>query len=512
MRSFHAPLRTTARPLLSALLVAHVLAPAASAQTPAAEVKDAANATLLRVNTDGGLIGLGTLNVGTIPASGEGTRLMWFPASAAFRAGYVSGTEWDEASVGFGSFAAGYNTKASGVYATALGIGTTASGFASTAMGSGTTAGGSYTTAMGNGTTASGDGGTAMGQQTTASGISATAMGQGTTASGTFATATGWLTTASGSYATAMGSGTTASRERATAMGSGTRASGVASTAMGLGTTAQAYGSLAIGQYNVPFGSPTAFGFDHPLLIVGNGTSDEERSNTLILLKNGDLNTFGRLSILLNSSLSNVHLRLFESENDYARLRFENTASGNYWDVAGLSGATLNFYTPARGDVMSLRSTGNPLVMVNGAFLSAGGAWTNASDRALKTGFETADADDVLARLVSLPVTRWTYTAEPSAAHIGPMAQDFRAAFGLGSDERSIATVDADGVLMLSVQALDGRARRAEARVAGLEAEADALHSALAVQAERLARVEALLARLAGSSAPAPQRAGGPGR
>ena len=434
---------------LPLLLVALAFPAATRAQTAAVEVKDAAEGLLLRLNTDGGFVVRGDLYAGALPAAGAGVRLMWHPASAAFRAGSVDAAQWDEPNVGFGSLAAGTNTTASGLYATALGLTTTASGYA--------------------------------------------------------ATATGWLTAASGAYATAAGSGTTASGDRATATGSGTTASGVASTALGLGTTAQAYGSLAFGQYNVPFGNPAAREETDPILVAGNGTGDEDRSNALLLLRNGDLNGFGRHSIFLNSSLTKVHLRLFETESDFARLRFENTASANYWDVAGLSGATLNFYTPARGDVMSLRSTGAPLVMVNGAYLSAGGAWTNASDRALKTGFAPADAAGVLARLVALPVTRWTYRADPDAPHVGPTAQDFRAAFGLGADDRSIATVDADGVLMLAAQALDARAAAQAARIAALEADNAALRAALGAQADRLAALERRLGAPP-ASPPSPER------
>ncbi len=54
-----------------------------------------------------------------------------------------------------------------------------------------------------------------------------------------------------------------------------------------------------------------------------------------------------------------------------------------------------------------------------------------------------------------LPISKWSYKVEDgSVRHIGPMAQDFAAAFGLGSDDRSIGTVDADGVALAAMQAL----------------------------------------------------------
>lgn len=77
------------------------------------------------------------------------------------------------------------------------------------------------------------------------------------------------------------------------------------------------------------------------------------------------------------------------------------------------------------------------------------------SDRNLKENITPVTAEKVLQRLASLPITSWNYISEgPSVKHLGPMAQDFHAAFGLGSSDRSIALVDANGVVMLSIQAL----------------------------------------------------------
>ena len=97
-----------------------------------------------------------------------------------------------------------------------------------------------------------------------------------------------------------------------------------------------------------------------------------------------------------------------------------------------------------------------------GAHLSAGGTWTNASDAALKRDFQPVDGAAVLAAVARLPITSWRYRAEDSR-HLGPTAQDFRAAFGLGADARSIATVDADGVALAAIQELERRTRQVEA-------------------------------------------------
>jgi hypothetical protein len=148
--------------------------------------------TRMRVNSDGGFYLGGEYFTGVIPKEGMGTRLMWYSRKAAFRAGDIDGTQWDDANIGYASTAMGHNTMASGSNSTAMGNGTTASDY--------------YSTAMGDGTTASAMGSTAMGSGTTARGNYSTAMGKGTTASGYASTATGENTAASGSNSTTMGS------------------------------------------------------------------------------------------------------------------------------------------------------------------------------------------------------------------------------------------------------------------------------------------------------------------
>jgi hypothetical protein len=182
---------------------------AAHAQTPTTTIKNAGGDVVLESYDDGALLApYVSAGTGAIPATGSGTRMMWYPGKAAFRAGEVggfSGDQWNDSNVGARSVAFGRNTTASGDQSTAMGASTTASGKASTAMGEGTTASGNRSTAMGEGTTASADESTAMGFGTTANGFSSTAMGISTTASGGGSTAMGRFTTADGAQSTAAG-------------------------------------------------------------------------------------------------------------------------------------------------------------------------------------------------------------------------------------------------------------------------------------------------------------------
>jgi hypothetical protein len=91
-----------------------------------------------------------------------------------------------------------------------------------------------------------------------------------------------------------------------------------------------------------------------------------------------------------------------------------------------------------------------------GVSLAAGsGTWASLSDRNAKANFEMVNAADVLAKVAAMPVMTWNYkTQNESIRHIGPTAQDFRAAFGVGESDTGITTVDADGVALAAIKGL----------------------------------------------------------
>ena len=77
------------------------------------------------------------------------------------------------------------------------------------------------------------------------------------------------------------------------------------------------------------------------------------------------------------------------------------------------------------------------------------------SDHNSKENFRPTEGDALLARLNSIPISTWNYKSQDrSIRHIGPMAQDFFAAFQVGEDNKHISTIDADGVALAAVQAL----------------------------------------------------------
>jgi len=116
--------------------------------------------------------------------------------------------------------------------------------------------------------------------------------------------------------------------------------------------------------------------------------------------------------------------------------------------------------------------TGAAPNLTPGASLPAGsGTWGVLSSKASKTNFDDVDARSYLDRLASLDLKEWSYKTEGGVTHVGPMAEDFYAAFGHGPSEKSISTVDADGVALAAIQGLYELVKELQAEVKELRAE-----------------------------------------
>lgn len=98
------------------------------------------------------------------------------------------------------------------------------------------------------------------------------------------------------------------------------------------------------------------------------------------------------------------------------------------------------------------------------------------SDRNSKDNFASIDEHTILEHLVNIPVQSWNYKGQDaSIRHIGPMAQDFAATFGVGEDDRYINMVDANGVTIAAIQALYQMMKEKDEKIDQLQAEVDAL-------------------------------------
>jgi Chaperone of endosialidase len=126
--------------------------------------------------------------------------------------------------------------------------------------------------------------------------------------------------------------------------------------------------------------------------------------------------------------------------------------------------------------------TSNPsfqfaLLWGNNGNVTVRGSLSQNCDRNVKDHFESVDPKQVLDKVSSLPITEWNYKSDPASKHIGPMAQDFYAAFTLGEDERHITTVDEGGVALAAIKGLNEVVREKEDEIQSLKREMKELRS-----------------------------------
>jgi hypothetical protein len=173
-----------------------------------------------------------------------------------------------------------------------------------------------------------------------------------------------------------------------------------------------------------------------------------------------------------------------------------NVAAGDFSFAAGRSarvpvthpgamvfadGSTGRAFSSSVPNELAVRASGGVRLhtrsdLATGVRLAAGsGSWDLAVSGASLENRSPVDAEELLFALAYLPVTSWNWDGQdPSVRHLGPSAEDFAAAFGVGDDTGLISTIDAAGVAFVAVQALYERLIAAEARIEVLEALLDA--------------------------------------
>ncbi|HEX3468928.1 MAG TPA: tail fiber domain-containing protein [Candidatus Elarobacter sp.] len=128
-------------------------------------------------------------------------------------------------------------------------------------------------------------------------------------------------------------------------------------------------------------------------------------------------------------------------------------SDGSDGDTILTSSRAYQFLARASGGFTLYTNTGSTV----GAQLAAGsGTWASLSDRNAKTNIAPLDDAAVLDKVAALPVSRWSYKSEHGVRHVGPMAQDFYAAFNVGEDDKHITSIDEDGVALAAIKALHG--------------------------------------------------------
>jgi len=354
------------------------------------------------------------------------------------------------------------------------------------------------------------------------------AGGYGNTASQSFATISGGnVNTADGSYATISGGAGNLATGRISTIGGGTR-----------NQTQSAYATVGGGSFNLAIGGTStiaggtqnhAFGIGTSIGGGAGNTADGLQSTVSGGLSNQVTDNYSVVSGGRQNVAGNANDDTEDSPYANVGGGYGNQASGAYSTVPGGYGnQALGDYSFAAGDqaqvgsshpgtflfadssgfafssittnefavratggvrfVTGLDPNGEPLI---GVRLAPGsGSWETLSDRNTKTSILPVDGRQVLDELMNVPINTWHYKGQSSAVqHIGPMAQDFYAAFGMGEDAHYIGTVDADGVALAAIQGMYQVVQEKDAQIAVLERQN-------AEQEKRLDDLEARLSKL----------------
>jgi hypothetical protein len=148
--------------------------------------------------------------------------------------------------------------------------------------------------------------------------------------------------------------------------------------------------------------------------------------------------------------------------------------------------STLADLASTNANSVTMRASGGVRIFSNGGatlgvhLAPSGGSWTSLSDRNAKENFQPVNTRAVLDKVAALPMSTWNYKSQTNGVrHIGPMAQDFKAAFGVGETDSGITTVDADGVALAAIQGLNQKVEEKSAEIQALKAELATIKQAL---------------------------------
>ncbi len=244
-------------------------------------------------------------------------------------------------------------------------------------------------------------------------------------------------------------------------------------------------GFVSSGDNNIMLGQSSGiFNGGSDNIFIGNYTAQSdawpicEGASMITLI--GDSSDLQALSISNATAIG--HRAIVRASNTMV---FGDSATTNWFFNTGaspVSGAAL---------VVGSNSTNG-----NGAYLSTGGTWTNASDRNKKENFQPLDGNTILKKISRLPLTRWNYKGQ-SEQHIGPVAQDFYRIFQVGENDKTISTIDPSGIALIGVQALYKKWQIAEKKSAAQHTEIEkqqavieTLQSTIQSQEERLRQLE----------------------
>jgi len=182
--------------------------------------------------------------------------------------------------------------------------------------------------------------------------------------------------------------------------------------------------------------------------------------------------TDGTAAILVDEQSPVLETRNLFTLQNYGLTKFIiNNLDGAEWAFAN-KGTSFRISRQGSGVV--------ELEVFNNGDATLAGALTENSDVNSKQDIVPVDGGNILAKLRELEVSEWSYKDAPGERHVGPMAQDFRAAFGLGKTDTGIATLDSSGIALAAIKALIEENAKLRDRLEALESQQAAMQAVVA--------------------------------
>jgi hypothetical protein len=172
-----------------------------------------------------------------------------------------------------------------------------------------------------------------------------------------------------------------------------------------------------------------------------------------------------------------------EGARELAAFENDGTVTFRFTDTQGTNSDTSDDWNWIAGlktnnqfIITQLGTIGTPLWKMDSSGNVTATSFNPSSSRTLKEGFSPIEPEEVLDKVVSMPISQWSYKNDVTASrHLGPVAEDFRAAFGLGADNRHINVTDLGGVALAAIQGLNQELQKKDQKIDELSKELETL-------------------------------------
>jgi hypothetical protein len=236
---------------------------------------------------------------------------------------------------------------------------------------------------------------------------------------------------------------------------------------------------------------------------ISSGTIADARLSPNVALLNASQNFAGQNTFAGNVGIGTnnpiLPLHVYAGGNNLVSLLDSSSTVGTWLDVRNQGGgicwqiiSTGSGNGEGAGKLLfsagsALGTSGPEPLQLSASGATVNGTFNNNSDRNAKQNITGVSPAGILDEVLQLPVSQWSYKADPATRHIGPMAQDFHAAFNVGTDDKHIAPIDEGGVALAAIQ---GLAKQMQAENAALRTESATLRAENEDLKARLERLE----------------------